>query len=1093
MSIHVALHHVTHYRYDRAVELGPQIVRLRPAAHSRTRILSYALKVLPEQHFINWQQDPQGNYLARLVFPEKTDELRVEVDLVAEMAVFNPFDFFLEPYAENIPFSYAADEQRELAPYLETLPLTPKFAAYLAGIDRTLLPAVDFLVGLNQRLAADIGYLIRMEPGVQTPEETLTKGSGSCRDSAWLLVQLLRHLGLAARFVSGYLIQLTADVKSLDGPSGTEVDFTDLHAWCEVYLPGAGWIGLDPTSGLFAGEGHIPLASSPEPSTAAPISGLMDECESEFEHIMRVDRVWEAPRVTKPYSEAQWQAIVALGRKVDNDLQKADVRLTMGGEPTFVALDYPDDAEWNTAALGPNKRRLSAELFHRMREEYAPQSLVHFGQGKWYPGEQLPRWSLNCFWRRDGQPIWSDPQLFADEQKDYGANAKLASSFLANLAKRLGLSGEHAFPAFEDWLYYLWRENNLPINVTPDDARLSDAMERKRLRRVFRQGLKKVVGHVLPLGRNALQTSWQSSSWFLREQHCRLLPGDSAMGYRLPLESQPWVKKSDFPYINPVDPSVALPGLPTAMQFQQQVEGVQPDGPDSAPPPARTAASITRTAICAEPRDGRLYLFMPPLERLEDYLELVAVIEATAAELQCPVLLEGYEPPADPRLLNFRVTPDPGVIEVNIHPSASWDDLVQRTEFLYEAARQTRLSSEKFMIDGRHTGTGGGNHFVLGGATAADSPFLRRPDLLRSLISYWHNHPSLSYLFSGLFIGPTSQAPRVDEARNDSLYELEVAFAQMPEPGADCPPWLIDRLLRNLLIDVTGNTHRAEFCIDKLYSPDSASGRLGLLELRAFEMPPHAQMSLAQQVLLRALVARFWKTPYAPEKLTRWGTELHDRFLLGHFVEQDFADVLQELYAFGYHLPTEWFAPHFEFRFPKIGDFEVKGISLELRQALEPWHVLGEEGGGGGAVRYVDSSLERVQVKLEGMAPDRYVLTCNGVPVPLRPTGKVGEFVGGVRYRAWQPSNCLQPTIGVHAPLVFDVLDSWMQRSLGGCQYHVTHPGGRSTEALPVNAYEAESRRQARFFRHGHTPGLMVPRQPMPNDDLPMTLDLRRV
>ena len=1101
MSIHVALHHVTHYRYDRAIQLGPQIVRLRPAPHSRTRILSYALKVSPSEHFINWQQDPQGNYLARLVFPEKTREFKVEVDLVAEMAVFNPFDYFLEPYAEKIPFNYTEGEAVELAPYLSKLPAPPKFNRYLASISREPMPSNDFLVALNQQLSRDIKYLIRMEPGVQTPEMTLTKRSGSCRDTAWLLVQLLRHLGLAARFVSGYLIQLTADVKSLDGPSGTEVDFTDLHAWCEVYLPGAGWVGLDPTSGLFAGEGHIPLASSPEPSSAAPISGLMDECECEFEHVMQVERVWEAPRVTKPYSEAQWQAIVALGRQVDADLQKGDVRLTMGGEPTFVALDYPDDDEWNTAALGPNKRRLSSELFHKMREEYAPNALVHFGQGKWYPGEQLPRWSLNCFWRRDGEPVWNDPTLFADEQTDYGADADKAAAFLSCLAARLGMSSKHVFPAYEDWLYYLWRESTLPDNVTPEDARLADPLERKRLRKVFGDGLHKVVGHVLPLSRNAAQTAWQTGSWYLREEHCRLLPGDSAMGYRLPLDSQPWVKKSDFPYINPVDPSVPRAELPAPAQVQQQLRGVWLQARDnmtaqaavSRPKKGQSAGDITRTALCAEPRDGRLYLFMPPLERLEDYLQLVAAIEATAAKLKCPVLLEGYEPPSDPRLLNFRVTPDPGVIEVNIHPSANWDDLVQRTEFLYETARQTRLSSEKFMIDGRHTGTGGGNHFVLGGATPADSPFLRRPDLLRSLISYWHNHPSLSYLFSGLFIGPTSQAPRVDEARNDALYELEVAFAQIPEPGRNCPPWLIDRLLRNLLVDVTGNTHRAEFCIDKLYSPDSSSGRLGLLELRAFEMPPHAQMSLAQQVLLRALVARFWKTPYAPAKLTRWGTELHDRFLLQHFVEQDFADVIQELYGAGYRMRAEWFAPHFEFRFPKIGDFQVKGINLELRQALEPWHVLGEEGGGGGTVRYVDSSLERVQVKLDGMAPDRYLLTCNGVPVPLRPTGKVGEFVGGVRYRAWQPANCLQPTIGVHAPLVFDLVDTWMQRSLGGCQYHVTHPGGRSSETMPVNAYEAESRRMARFFRHGHTPGVFAPAAPQVNVELPMTLDLRRV
>ncbi|MGF6694910.1 uncharacterized protein (DUF2126 family) [Metapseudomonas resinovorans] len=1094
MSIHVALHHVTHYRYDREVNLGPQVIRLRPAPHSRTRILGYSLKVAPGKHFINWQQDPQGNYLARLVFPEKTRELKVEVDLVAEMAVFNPFDFFLEPYAEQIPFSYTTDDQRELAPYLSRLPATPLFADYLTRIDLTPKGSVDFLVAINQQLSRDIRYLIRMEPGVQSPEESLKNASGSCRDSAWLLVQILRHLGLAARFVSGYLIQLTADQKSLDGPSGTEVDFTDLHAWCEVYLPGAGWVGLDPTSGLFAGEGHIPLACSPEPSSAAPISGAVDESECEFSHDMRVERVWEAPRVTKPYSDEQWQAIRELGARIDADLAAGDVRLTMGGEPTFIAIDYPDDPEWNTAALGPNKRRLAADLFHRLRGHYAAQGLVHFGQGKWYPGEQLPRWSLNCFWRKDGEPVWQDPALYADESRSYGADTRLAARFLSRVASRLGVSGEHQFPAFEDWLYYLWRERTLPSNVTPEDARLADPLERERLRRVFERGLGEEVGQVLPLGRNAAGDAWESGRWYLRDEHCRLIPGDSPLGYRLPLDSQPWVNEADYPYVNPADPSQTFPPLRRSALIREQLRDGAPGAQGDFREPVRhqSAVGITRTALCAEPREGRLYLFMPPLGELEAYLELVAAIEATAGELGCPVLLEGYEPPGDPRLTNFRVTPDPGVIEVNIHPSANWDELVERTEFLYEAARQCRLSSEKFMVDGRHVGTGGGNHFVLGGATPADSPFLRRPDLLRSLISYWHNHPSLSYLFSGLFIGPTSQAPRVDEARNDALYELEIAFRQMPEPGTDCPPWLVDRLLRNLLVDVTGNTHRAEFCIDKLYSPDSSSGRLGLLELRAFEMPPHARMSLAQQLLLRGMVARFWDEPYAPPKLVRWGTELHDRFLLPHFVQQDLEDVVHEFNAAGYPLRAEWFAPHFEFRFPKYGDFQVKGIDLELRQALEPWHVLGEEGASGGAVRYVDSSLERVQVKVTGMPPDRYVLTCNGEPVPLRPTGRGGEFVAGVRYRAWQPASCLQPTIGVHAPLVFDLVDTWMQRSLGGCQYHVAHPGGRSYDSFPVNAYEAESRRLARFFRHGHTPGKLQVTPPRADDELPMTLDLRR-
>ncbi|UVE17535.1 transglutaminase family protein [Pseudomonas sp. LS44] len=1099
MSIHVALHHVSHYRYDRAVTLGPQVVRLRPAPHSRTRILSYTLNVSPAEHFINWQQDPQGNYLARLVFPEKTRELKIEVDLVAEMAVFNPFDFFLEPYAEKIPFSYTASERFELAPYLVKRPAKPVFAEYLEKIDLTPTPSVDFLVAINQRLAADIGYLIRLEPGVQTPEETLVKASGSCRDSAWLLVQLFRHLGLAARFVSGYLIQLSADVKALDGPSGTDVDFTDLHAWCEVYLPGAGWIGLDPTSGLFAGEGHIPLACSPEPSSAAPISGAVEQSECAFVHEMRVERIWEAPRVTKPYSEEQWQAIVDLGERIDAELEKGDVRLTMGGEPTFVSIDHPDDPEWHTDALGPNKRQLAGELFHRLRAHYALHALMHFGQGKWYPGEQLPRWSLNCFWRQDGEPIWHDPALYADESRYYGADARLAGRFLSTLAGHLGLDGEPVFPAYEDWLYYLWRERRLPANVSPDDPRLADPLERERLRKVFCRGLGEVVGHILPLKRSDDGRHWQSGQWFLRDEHCRLIPGDSPLGYRLPLDSQPWVSAADYPYVQAPDPNQNFPSLPARQQLERHLRtplfpsrARDAVAPPAAPKPFESAANVVRTALCAEPRDGRLYLFMPPLAELEDYLALVAAIEATAAELRCPVLLEGYEPPSDPRLRNFRVTPDPGVIEVNIQPSTTWGELVERTEFLYAAARLTRLANEKFMLDGRHTGTGGGNHFVLGGATPGDSPFLRRPDLLRSLISYWHNHPSLSYLFSGLFIGPTSQAPRVDEARNDALYELEVAFAQMPEPGRECPPWLVDRLLRNLLVDITGNTHRAEFCIDKLYSPDSASGRLGLLELRAFEMPPHAQMSLAQQLLLRALVARFWKQPYAPAKLVRWGTELHDRFLLPHFVEQDFADVLEELQAAGYSLRGDWFAPHFEFRFPKIGDYQVKGIALELRQALEPWHVLGEEGSAGGTVRYVDASLERLEVRLNGLAPDRYQLTCNGRPVPLQPTGKVGEFVAGVRYRAWQPANCLQPTIGVHAPLTFDLLDTWMQRSLGGCQYHVAHPGGRNYETLPVNAYEAESRRLARFFRIGHSPGPLAQVAAIGNAELPMTLDLRR-
>ena len=1117
MSIHVALHHVTHYRYDRLINLGPQVVRLRPAPHCRTRILSYSLGILPAKHFINWQQDPQANYLARLVFLEATREFRVEVDLVAEMAVINPFDFFLEPYAEHYPFEYEPWQCNELAPYFKREPLTPLFEKHLAAISKEKKRSVSFLADLNHKLSGEIKYLIRMEPGVQSPEDTLSKGSGSCRDSGWLLVQLLRHLGLAARFVSGYLIQLTPDVKSLDGPSGPAKDFTDLHAWAEVYLPGAGWIGLDPTSGLFAGEGHLPLSCTPEPASAAPITGTVDECAVDFSHDMSISRIWEAPRVTKPYTEEEWQAIDGLGHAVDADLAIHDVRLTMGGEPTFVSIDDPDGEEWNTAALGPHKRKLAADLYHRLRKRYGAQSLVHFGQGKWYPGEQLPRWSLNCFWRADRKPLWHDESLVADESRPGDATVVTAAAFLSGVAERLGLETRHIFPAYEDVFYFLWRERQLPANVDPFDSRLEDPLERERLMRLFSQGFKQAVGHALPVARDAATGRWHSGSWFLRTERCFLVPGDSPMGYRLPLDSQPWASKSDYPRIFPPDPTAVHSPLATDAETRFQLAKTgradetttgadRVDGRagsaknywfDPAPSLFESAPWVTRTAMCAEPRNGVLYVFMPPVESLEDYLQLVAAVEATAQEMRQPILLEGYEPPRDPRLMQFRLTPDPGVIEVNIHPSACWEELAERTTFLYDVARESRLATEKFMIDGRHTGTGGGNHFALGGATPNDSPWLRRPDLLRSLLSYWHNHPSLSYLFSGLFIGPTSQAPRIDEARNDSVNEIEVAFREMERRTHSaidpCPPWLVDRLLRNLLIDVTGNTHRAEFCIDKLYSPDSATGRLGLLEMRAFEMPPHARMSLIQQLLLRALVARFWRTPYAPPRLARWGTELHDRFLLPHFVWLDFYDVITELNEVGYRFEARWFAPHFEFRFPKYGDFATRGIDIELRGALEPWHVLGEEGATGGTARYVDSSLERLQFKVLGLAPDRYAVTCNSVPLPLQPTGTVGEFVAGVRYRAWQPPSALHPTIGVHTPLTFDVVDRWMQRSLGGCQYHVMHPGGRSYATFPVNAFEAESRRLARFFRIGHTPGRIEAGEPRIDPEFPFTLDLRKI
>ncbi|NQV99999.1 MAG: transglutaminase family protein [Rhodospirillales bacterium] len=1098
MSIHAALRHRTRYIYDRKVEMGPQIIRLRPAPHARTPVLSFALNIKPEGYFINWQQDPHGNYQARVVFPDPVDQFEVEIDLVADMSVQNPFDFFLEPEAEELPFAYDEDLKQELESYLQPEPAGPLFTDWLASLAPREGRTVEYLVALNQRLQGDIEYLIRMEPGVQTCEETLHSGKGSCRDTGWFLVEALRHLGFAARFVSGYLIQLKADMKSLDGPSGAEQDFTDLHAWAEVYLPGAGWVGLDPTSGLLAGEGHIPLAATPRPRSAAPITGAVEECEVTFDFEMEITRISESPRVTKPYSEEQWQTIDRLGEEIDKQLAAQDVRLTLGGEPTFISIDHVDEDEWNTAAVGKTKRPLADDLIRRLRDKYAPGGLLHYGQGKWYPGEPLPRWAFALYWRADGKPIWRDQNAFAREVEDHKPDIGTAEVFTRSIAERLGVSPDAALAAYEDPWHFMEQERRLPANVTLEDSKLDDPLERERLGKVFSRGLSKPTGFVLPVQRwNARDKSrrWFSEPWSMRTSRLVLVPGDSPVGYRLPLASLDHISPVDYPYVIPADPFAERSELadPEA-QRQPYLQGSEHPGAgrqNITQQSASGAKGRVRAAMTIEPRDGRLCVFMPPTETLEDYLDLIAAIEDAVAESGLPVHIEGYEPPKDPRLNVIKVTPDPGVLEVNIHPAANWREMVDNTETLYEEARLSRLGTEKFMLDGRHTGTGGGNHVVCGGPTAKDSPFLRRPDLLKSLITYWQHHPSLSYLFSGMFVGPTSQAPRIDEARHDGLYELEIALSQIPPMGTECPPWFIDRTLRNLLIDVSGNTHRTEICIDKLYSPDGPTGRLGLVEFRAFEMPPHERMSLTQQLLLRGLIARFWETPYEGP-LVRWGTRLHDRFMLPRSVWADFEDVIEDMKMHGYAFESDWFAPHFEFRFPRYGAVKYQQIEIELRQALEPWHVMGEEGATGGTVRYVDSSVERLQVLATGFTDERYQLACNGYRVPLTASGRNGECFAGVRFRAWKPASALHPGVGVDAPLTFDLYDNWTGRAVAGCTYHVAHPGGRNFEHFPVNSYEAESRRLARFFDTGHTPGASAPPVRLENNEFPMTLDLRR-
>jgi uncharacterized protein (DUF2126 family)/transglutaminase-like putative cysteine protease len=1094
MSIKVALEHRTTYDFAEPVAVAPHVVRLRPAPHCRTPIEAYSLTVEPAHHFVNWQQDPFGNWLARLVFPEKVSRLDITVGLVADLMVINPFDFFIEEHAERVPFAYDAQVAADLAPYLRPVEDSAAAASWRESLPP--LPAdgvatVEFLAGLNSAVHRDVAYSVRMEPGVQTPDRTLALGIGSCRDSAWLLVSLLRQYGLAARFVSGYLVQLAPDAyatEGIAGPTGPAEDFTDLHAWTEVFLPGAGWVGMDPTSALFAGEGHIPLSATPHPSSAAPIEGATEPVEVTFGFSNSVTRVHEDPRVTAPYSPAQWARVDQLGAAVDERLEAGDVRLTMGGEPTFVSREDSSTPQWSTDADGPEKRVLATDLAERLRTLYADGGVVHRGQGKWYPGEPLPRWSISLQWRADGESLWSDPALLADPwspDAPDGAAGSGAEALAAEATRLLGLPIDQLRPAFEDPLAALADRVRQPAGERPDPGEPEDPDAALVAR--LDGGVGTPTGWVLPLTTG--EDGWTSPVWALRRGRVVLTPGTSAVGLRLPLDSIAW-RDPEAPaqpsYLEAGEP--AVPGIPAVVL-------VDPEGAD-------------RTALAFEVRGGHVHVFLPPTTRFEDYVDLLHVVETAAATVGVPVVLEGYQPPPDPRLVQLSVTPDPGVIEVNVQPSRSWAELRDLTTTLHSEARHAQLSTEKFDLDGLHTGTGGGNHLTLGGSRPIDSPLLRRPDLLVSLLTYWQRHPSLSYLFSGRFIGPTSQAPRFDEGRPEAVYEMEIACAEVARLVADGDeprPWLVDRALRHLLTDLTGNTHRAEFCIDKLYSPDSTRGRLGLLELRGFEMPPHPQMALVQALLVRSLVAMFWAKPIDPSTapLVRWGTRLHEDFLLPQGALADIDAVVADLQDAGIDFDAAWLAPFVEFRFPRIGVAEIgDAITMELRQGVEPWHVLGEEATGSGTSRYVDSSVERIQVTVRGIDPVRHLVTCQGVPVPLTAlaAGPAADaFYGGVRFKAWQPWSGLHPSIPVDSPLTFDVVDLASGVSLGGATYHVVHPGGRSYDRPPVNAQAAEARRAARFEAGRHTPGpvdvaaLRVAARELASEEYPHTLDLRRV
>jgi uncharacterized protein (DUF2126 family)/transglutaminase-like putative cysteine protease len=1077
-AVRLLIQHRSRYTYPRPALLGPQVIRLRPADHARARIESYTLAIEPE-HRLHWQRDPHGNHVARATFKagQTTTALDILVEMTADISPVNPFDFFVDDRAKTLPFTYPDRLDAELAPFLDT-----GDPAYRMGRKATDLlqelpwsgDTIDVLIKLNSTVRERIAYVIRDEPGVWTPEETLANGRGSCRDVAVLLIALMRSRGIAARFASGYLVQLADEGMIPDEPKGVDRDVVDLHAWAEAYVPGAGWIGFDATSGLLCGEGHIALACTASPLAAAPVDGTSDVGATDVQFSTMIARLGHEARPTAPYTDDVWTELVAGGDRADAALEEAGLAVWIGGEPTFVAREGQAREEWQGGAIGPDKWARGRRLASLLKDKLSPGGIVLHRMGKVYPGESLPRWALDVIGRRDGTALWSGAF------RDGGSAQEVAAA----IASELGVAAElHA--AYEDPWEVLREEARLPANVDPRTAGLDDPEERRRLAKIMDQGIGKPVAWVLPLGLGKEKSAgtWLTERWRFRREQLFLLPGDSPAGLRLPLgsviEGAPPVTWADAPDLP--DPRRDAP---------DEAQGVHSARPAEAAEAPKDEPDVgLRTALVVERRGGELWVFVPPTPRFEDFCALVRAIDHVREKLGCELHLEGYAPPPSGEMRRFSVTPDPGVLEVNLPPVTSSREATALHQLVFDAALACGLTAERYLLDGRAAGSGGGNHITVGGPKPEASPWLQRPAMLASLVTFVQHHPSLSYMFSGLFVGPTSQAPRVDEARHDALYELELALPRLHEP--DVPAWQVDALLRHLLVDVAGSTHRAEICVDKLFDPGTPYGRQGLVELRAFEMPPHPRMAAAQAILVRALAAAFAKEPYA-HALVRWGTRLHDRFLLPYWLWKDFEDVLAFLRTRGVALPADAFRPFIELRCPHVGTLGEGGGKVEVRNAIEPWHVLGEEATQTGTARYVDSSIERLELRAIGLPHERYVVCVNGAVVPMREASR-DLRVGGVRFRAWCPPHALQPQIGIHHPLRIDIVDTWAKRGVAGGSYHVWHPEGRAFDAAPLTRVEAAARRAQRFTLQGATPWPIDAKPAEPHPEQPYTLDLRRV
>ena len=1101
MTTRVSITHRIEDRFERAVRVPTQWLRLRPAPQTQAHVSAYSLVVHAEPFFLNWLRDPFENHLARLDLPEPITSLGFELEMIATLEPVNPFDFLMEPYAAEQPFDYPEQLHKELEPYLFVPPeLGPRTRAFLDAVKAERKPSatVECLDALNQRVNTACKWQPTDAPGVSDLEQGLTRGVATSWDLAWLLTLSLRQLGLAARMVGGYRIYLAEDADTQD--------FVGLHAWSEVYIPGSGWIGLDPTMGLFTSETYIPLAAAPDPKRVLPGVGLRSAGAKHTE-TLQIRRL--TPRADSwPYTDTQWSDIQALGYLVEQDLAAQALSVKLGASLSFVSGVHANEPEWNISALGPTKWHAAEGLLDRLQQRLAPGGVPQLGQGQWFAGDQLPRWQLSCYFRADGRPAWKNPQRLGwGKDSDYGLSQ--ARDLAAFVARALGIASVHVLPAHEDALHDLARNGSTGLQrEQPSAAELRDPDQRRALADRLSRSERQPTGYVLPLRWDHQAERWTSGAWPFRRERLYLLPGGSPLGYRLPLESLALDAETALESQLERDPFAPLDAWGDYHEtMAARLQSARTEDAAFAP-----GLRTPRTALSVEARDGKLYVFVPPVSDAGHYLQLVAAVEIAAEALDVAVILEGYEPPEDARLRRFSLEPDAAVLRLQLPAAQSWSEQLSLLHAAYADAAWAGLRPERIMADGRRMPSGGGGPISVSGGSAPDSPFLTHPDTLRGLIAYFQRHPSLSRFFVGHNLGGSSASPRPDEGRDEALYELAIGLSRLPR-GQSAAPWQTDRALRHLLTDPAGDMKRAELRIDQLFSPERASRRLGKVVIHAFETAPEPRMAALQLLLIQALIGRFARHPDSGE-LVRWGSALSDRFLLPRMLWEDLREVIADLNAAGYPFQLQWFQPLLELRFQALGSLALGELTLQLHTALEPWPVLAEEVTGGGVARFIDTANERVQVWLKGVTPGRHVLVCNGERVPLQHVGDFGEYVAGVRYKVVNPTSTLHPTVWPVNALVFDVLDAWSGRVLGGCTYYPGRPQVWGAYGQPLPPPQAADELDARgelprpptplpapswASRPWSQPAHFVPRgsglatlaEPLPRrDDRPYLLDL---